>query len=115
MLTIDHERREGVRISLTRPCKVFEPRSSKYIAGSTCNASPSGLLLRLHRSMALEVGDRLYVAIPPRRRSVLLRSAEMIEVEVVRTLPITSGETAIAVTFVDPAQETYLPVVRRAA
>ena len=114
MLDIDHDRRADIRISLTRPCKVFEARSCKYVAGMTCNVSPEGMLLRLSRPLAAERGDLVYVAVAQKRQRGLLRSADMIEARVVRSLGIGGGETVVALAFTDPAQETNLPI-RRAA
>ena len=114
MLDIDHDRRAEPRVSLTRPCKVFDARSRKYVVGTTCNVSPDGMLMRLSRPLGAEHGDLLYVAVAQKRQCALLRSGDMLEARVVRTVPIGSGESAVAVVFSDPAQETNLPV-RRAA
>jgi c-di-GMP-binding flagellar brake protein YcgR len=92
MIELDHDRRESPRIALSRPCKVFNPRSGKYASGSTCDISAGGMLLRLDRPLAVEAGDRLYVGIAQKRRQTLLKSAEMIEAEVVRTLTSAMGE-----------------------
>ena len=62
-------------ISLTRPCKPFDPRARSYISGTTCNLSCDGMLLRLHRTSSLHVGDRVYVGISRKRQQVLLVSA----------------------------------------
>ena len=109
MIELDHDRRESPRIALSRPCKVFNPRSGKYVSGSTCDISAGGMLLRLDRPLAVEGGDRLYVGIAPKRRQTLLKSAEMIQAEVVRTLASATGEMFVAVRFTDPSQEMLLP------
>ena len=110
LIESDHDRRDTPRISLTRPCKLYEPRSCKYIAGSTCNIGPGGMLLRLDRAIALEEDDSVYVAVAQKRRQRLLRSEDMIEAKVTRTVAITSGETAVAVRFTNPSQVIDLPV-----
>jgi len=107
MLDIGQDRRDGQRVSLTRPCKVFEPRARKYVAGTTCNVGTDGMLLRLDRALPLEPGDRLYVAIAQKRRQALLRSDEMFAVRVIRMMSITSGEVAVAVRFADPVHEVF--------
>jgi hypothetical protein len=114
MLDIDHDRRTDPRISLTRPCKVFEARSRKYVAGMTCNVSTDGMLVRLSRPLGAEPGDLVYVAVARRRQCGLMRSADMLEARVVRSVGIGGGESVVAVVFTDAGQETSLPV-RRAA
>ena len=114
MLTIDHERRDWHRISLSRPCKVFNPRTGKYIAGTTRDLSGGGLLLNLQRRPDAEPGDRLYVAVAQKRRQPLISADEMIESKVVRTLSLTSGETGLALRFAHVPQDILQPM-RRAA
>jgi c-di-GMP-binding flagellar brake protein YcgR len=114
-IDLECERRAHPRVSLTRPCKVYEPRSRKFLPGTTCNISAGGLLMRIERSLPVEPGDRLYVAIPHKRRDVFLRADEMLECRVVRALPMTSGETALAVQFITPPAQFAFPPQRRAA
>lgn len=110
MIGIDHERRHEPRLSFQRPCKVFDPRGNRYVPGTTCNASRHGLLMRLHRPLPCQPGDRLFLAIPTRRTQGLVRTDEMIEVEVVRALSATSGESAVAVRAERPLTELDLPL-----
>jgi hypothetical protein len=110
MLAIDEERREDPRITIRRPCKVYDPRSRKYVAGTTCNVSAGGMLLRLDRRIALEAGDRVFLAISHRRRDGFLSRGDMVEVSVARALAITTGETVLAVHFPAPADDVGLPL-----
>jgi hypothetical protein len=96
MLDIHDERRRGERIVTRRPCKIYDPRTRKYVAGSTCNVAPGGMLLLVDRSLALRPGDRVYVGVPPRRHA-LLRSEELVEAGVVRVVERPAGETMFAV------------------
>ena len=114
MLDLDHDRRREPRVSLTRPCKVFESRSRKYSAGTTCNVSHDGMLVRLARPASVEPGDLVYVAVARKRQCPLLRSADMLEARVVRAVWIGSGECTVAVALTDPWQEAHLPVPRAA-
>ena len=114
MLAIDRERRDWHRIPLTRPCKVYNPRTGKYIAGTTRDLSGGGLMMHLVRRPDAEPGDRLYVAVAQKRRQPLIRAEEMIEAEVVRSLSSTSGETGVALRFVHAPQDLLQPA-RRAA
>ena len=113
MLDLEKDRRECPRISWTRPCKAFEPRSRKYIAGTTCNVSPGGMLLRLQRPVPLEIDDVIYIAVAAKRRQGLLASGDMVEARVVRSLPMSSGETAVAVRFRD-GESRRLPLAMAA-
>lgn len=114
MIAVDEDRRENPRLALTRACKVMEPRSGKYIGGTTCNVGAGGVLLRLDRRLDLEAGDLLYVGITRKPRQGLLRSRDLFEAVVVRSLAVTTGETAVAVRFRDPTADLHLPVQRAA-
>jgi hypothetical protein len=109
MLDIDRDRREHPRVALQRPCKVFDPRSRKYLTGVTSNISAGGVLMLLSRRAPVQADDCVYVAVAERRRQPLLRRDEMCEARVVRTLNLTTGETALAVRFLDAPAELALP------
>lgn len=102
MLDIHDERRRGDRIAMRRPCKIYDPRTRKYVAGSTCNVAPGGMLLLVDRTLELHPGDRVYIGVAPRRHA-LLRSEELVEAEVVRVPPRSAGETMFAVSVESPA------------
>ena len=101
MLDIDVERRFGARVNLSRKCKVFDPRSRRYIAGTTCDVGPGGMKLRLDRGSPFDRGDTVYIGIAPKRRVALIAADDLIEAKVVRSLRLTTGELAVAVSFVD--------------
>jgi len=109
MLDIDHDRREHPRMALQRPCKVFDPRSRKYLTGVTSNISAGGVLMFLSRRVPVQADDRVYVAVAERRRQPLLRRDEMCEARVIRTIHLTTGETALAVRFLDTPAELAVP------
>ena len=110
MLSLDHERRAEPRISLTRACKIFDPRTRRYVPGTTCNVSCDGLLLRLHQATNLTVGDRIYVGIAERRRHAILRSNEMLEATVLRVMHPGMGETVVAIRWLDADPMMALPL-----
>lgn len=114
MLTLDHDRRTSPRLAISRPCKVYEPRTRRYIAGATCNVGSGGMLLRLDRAVAFEPGDLLFVAVAQKRRQCLVRGTDMTEMEVVRATPSLTGTTTLALRFADPAQDLTASL-RRAA
>jgi hypothetical protein len=114
MIEIDFDRRQSTRVALRRPCKVFNPRSGRYASGSTCDVSTVGMLLRLERPLNVEIGDRLYVGVAQKRRQTLLRSTEMIEAEVVRSLTGATGDVYLGLRLTRPGQKILLPF-RKAA
>jgi hypothetical protein len=113
LLDLDHDRRSEPRVSLTRPCKLFDPRARSYISGTTCNLSCDGMLLRLHRTSNLHVGDRVYVGISRKRQQVLLVSSEMLEAVVVRVLRPGMGEMLVAVRWL--SESPAVPLSHRSA
>jgi c-di-GMP-binding flagellar brake protein YcgR len=114
-IDIDRDRRDDPRVSVTRACKVYDPRSRRFIPGTTCNASSGGLMLRLQRELELDAGARIFVAIARRNRDGFLRAADMVAATVVRTLATSTGETMVAIRFQEPADELSLPVAAKAA
>ncbi|MDY7107496.1 MAG: PilZ domain-containing protein [Planctomycetota bacterium] len=109
MIEIDFDRRQSPRVALRRPCKVFNPRSGRYVSGSTCDVSTGGMLIRLERPLNVEIGDRLYLGVAQKRRQALLRSTEMIEAEVVRSLTGATGEMLLGIRLTRPGQKILLP------
>jgi hypothetical protein len=100
------ERREHERAVVARPCKLYDPRSGKYVSGMTCNISSCGAMIRADRPMELREGDRLFVGIALRRSDSVLRRHEMAESVVLRALKSSDGCTALAVRFVDPVEQS---------
>ncbi|HSI33181.1 MAG: PilZ domain-containing protein [Phycisphaerae bacterium] len=58
---VPSERRRGLRIDQSRPIKVFEPTSSRYFAGQTCDVSSTGLRIELPASMPVREGHTVSV------------------------------------------------------
>ncbi|UCD74252.1 MAG: PilZ domain-containing protein, partial [Phycisphaerales bacterium] len=79
MINIEQDRRESPRTAVKRPCKVYDPQARKYLAGTTCDVSSGGLLLRLDRPLGLGPGDRVSVGVAQTRRQMLLRTRDMVE------------------------------------
>lgn len=114
MINIEQDRRESPRINVKRPCKVYDPKGRKYLAGITRDVSTGGMLLALNHPVALKPGDQVFVGVAQKRRQALLRTRDMTEAEIVRTLSSTAGETVLAIRFTDDTQG-MLPATRRAA
>ena len=55
------ERRRGLRIRQSRPVKVFEPLSARYVAGMTRDVSSTGLRIELPASAAVRTGGTLTI------------------------------------------------------
>ncbi len=108
------ERRVHARVSLTRPCKLYDPRLRKYVAGLTWNLSSSGAFLEVNRPLALRPGDHLFLGIAMKRRQGILTSNDMLEVEILRSMQATGNRTAMAVRFVD-SREAAATAPRAAA
>jgi len=96
---IDDDRRTEPRLAVTRPCKVQEPVSGRYVPGTTCNVSAGGMLMRLSRSVPLEPGSRLLVGVATRRRQAVIGREELLEGVVTRAMVSPGGETMVAIRF----------------
>jgi len=55
------ERRRGLRISQHRPIKVYEPTSTRFIGGQTCDVSTTGLRIEMPVSAPVKVGKLLSI------------------------------------------------------
>ena len=53
---VPSERRRGLRIRQNRPVKVYEPTTSRYFGGQTCDVSSTGLRIELPASMPVAEG-----------------------------------------------------------
>jgi hypothetical protein len=89
------ERRAETRNDLSRPCKVFDPRTGRYVAGCTRDLSSHGVQIETQRRMHLEPGETLFVGIALKRRDVLLARNEMCEGRVMRAMHTPDGRTVI--------------------
>lgn len=108
---IEGDRRLCPRVELERPCKIYEPRSAKYLDGVTRNVSPQGLLIDIPRVVEIKPGDALHVGVAMKRRHALLHSHQMLQAVVVRAVATVDDHTAVAVKFADsPASGAPLDV-----
>jgi hypothetical protein len=55
------ERRRGLRIMQNRPIKVYEPASTRFIGGQTCDVSATGLRIEMPVSSPVNVGKLLSI------------------------------------------------------
>jgi len=121
MITIDHvpepgsdeDRRVHPRSAVERPVKLFDTRSGKYHAGSTCDISVGGVLIEMPHTLPCRPGDDVLLGIAQKRREPLLRRNDMIRAKVVRMMHTENGRLLLAAEF-PPHMAMPLPQ-RRAA
>jgi hypothetical protein len=92
------DRRTSTRVPHEQPCKVYCPREDRFVAGTTCNLSRGGAMLRLEQCMPVVPGERLRVGMGARRHDALLKVEEMVEAQVLRAVSY-DGRTTIAVEY----------------
>lgn len=97
MFNAENEQRRDLRSELVRPCRIFDPRSGKYLHGTTCNLSLSGALIRIARPCTLRPGDTLHVGIALDDRQGFMQARDMFEATVVRAFGTPSGQTMVAI------------------
>jgi hypothetical protein len=111
----DAERRQQARIEFIRPCKVYDPRSRRYVAGSTWNVSSTGMLVELARPLPLAADDQLFVGVATRRRDAVLCRNEMIPARVARSVLTADDHTVVALELAYPLEIPDQMVVERIA
>src|SRR4051812_9502827 len=76
---VPSERRRGLRIRQNRPVKVYEPVSSRFFGGQTCDVSSTGLRIELPASMPVVEGKviNIHVGLNDRGQALVNRRAMM--------------------------------------
>ena len=97
----DTDRRSHERTNLAQPCKLFDPKSGKYIPGTVWNLSDGGAYLEVSRRIRAEEGDSFYLGIAAKRRQGLLQRDEMFLARVVRSQESAEGRSTLGVQFTD--------------
>lgn len=97
--TAQIERRRHTRQLVTKPCKVRDGRTARFIVGETTDVSEGGALIRLCRTRPLSVGDELHVVVTATSR-VVIRERDMIRGRIRRVLQMEDNTQAVAVEFV---------------
>lgn len=71
------ERRRGLRIEQNRPVKVYEPCSTRYFGGQTCDVSSTGLRIELPASATVRPGKliNIHVGLNDRGQALANRRA----------------------------------------
>jgi hypothetical protein len=102
MLRIEGDRREYVRTAVQRPCKMFDPRTRRYVPGLTRDVSAGGLAIDVPRLMDIQPGDTLHIGVATKRRESLLAGGEMLKAVVIRANATVDDHTDLAVRFEQP-------------
>jgi hypothetical protein len=55
------ERRRGLRVRQDRPVKLFDPQSSRFFGGKTCDVSATGLRIELPAFASVRLGETVNV------------------------------------------------------
>ena len=103
MFRIDGDRRKHRREPLERPCKIYDPRSMKYIAATTRDVSSGGMLIDVPRLLEIKPGERLFIGVAMTRRQGFIQAKEMIDAVVLRAAATVDDHTTLAVSFEAPA------------
>ncbi len=109
MINSENEQRRHLRSELVHPCRIYDPRSGKYLHGTTCNLSLDGALIRIARPCTLQPGDTLHVGIALDDRQGFMQARDMFEATVVRAFGTPSGQTMVAIqsdAVITPLQAT---------
>ena len=76
---VPDERRRGLRIRQNRPIKVYEPTTSRFFGGQTCDISSTGLRIELPASMPVVEGKvvSIHVGLNDRGQALVNRRGMM--------------------------------------
>ncbi len=111
----DTNRRAHERMNLARPCKLFDPRSGKYAAGTVWNLSDGGALIEVHRPICPDMGELLFLGIALKRRQGILLRDEMYPARVVRSQRTVDGRSTLGIQFTDRFTEASPVQIKQAA
>ena len=112
---METDRRAHERINLARPCKVFDPKSGKYVLGTVWNLSDGGALVEMTRPVVAQTGEPLFLGIALKRRQGFILGDQMLPTSVVRSLKTDEGRTTIAMQFADCSIDVMASMLDRAA
>ena len=112
---METDRRTHERMNLARPCKVFDPKSGKYVLGTVWNLSDGGALVEMTRPIIAEPGEPLFLGIALKRRQGFIQGDQMLPASVVRSFNTDNGRTTIAMQFGDCSIDVMASMLDRAA
>jgi hypothetical protein len=97
MLSLDQDRRAHARVSLERPCKLYDGRTGRYVAGLTLDVSGGGVQVRTAQAVNLSRGDEVFIGIAQTRRQAILQTNEMMRGRVARCILGPDGGAALGI------------------
>ncbi len=112
---VETDRRAHERMNLARPCKLFDPRSRKYVPGTIWNLSDGGALIEVNRPICPDLGELLYLGIALKRRQGILLRDEMCPARVVRLKRTVDGRSTLGIQFTDRLTEASPVQINQAA
>lgn len=104
---VDGDRRQHARVTVHQPCKIYDSRCGRYIAGQTRDISGGGLLVELPRLVSLKPGDEIHVGVALKRRQALLRCNEMFKACVTRAMHTVDDRTILGLRFQQPQADQH--------
>ena len=96
----ESERRQHVRFPFNRPGKVYDRRSRKYTSCLAVDVSRGGALIEMKCAIPAAQGVHLMLGVVAADRQGVIRSEQMMEVEVVRAMKFDDSRQFLAVRFV---------------
>jgi c-di-GMP-binding flagellar brake protein YcgR len=113
--TVAGDRRVDSRLEYVRPCKIFSPALQKYFMGSTQDISTGGMLVHVPQLIDVRPGDVLHIGVASKRREQFLRSVEMLQATVLRSMKTVDDHTTFAVKFDQEQTTVQIGTLRMAA
>ncbi len=114
MSLVPVDRRAEPRVSLVRPCKIYDPRSRRYHGGATVDCSLGGVRLELDRPLDLSAGDEIYLGVALKRSQGMIPRQGMIRARVIWATRIAADRLRVAVSLAE-RMALRPPPLRRAA
>ena len=95
------DRRAAPRTRTSRPCKIFDPLSRKYIPAQTLDVSEHGALISVDRPLELPPGTDIFVGVTEHPAQAVVRFRDMRHASVIRLLRGPGRATTIALEYTE--------------
>lgn len=104
------QRRAHDRYPTDVACKVFDPRSRKYLPARACNVSAGGALIEVERRRDFEPDQTLQLGLPRGPGDGFILAGDLIDASVVRCANSTEGSCWIALKFAHAVERPMAPL-----
>jgi c-di-GMP-binding flagellar brake protein YcgR len=101
----DADRRHVARVAVELPCKIWSPRTLRFVPGTTRDLSQDGTSVVLRTGVPFRPGERIRVGLPQQAGPIVLRSDDLIEGTVLRSIA-EDGRLTVTVRFDRPEAAT---------